>query len=46
MQSFYGTACHRVTNALILQTAKRGSHRLFDSPLLMYALYLHKEVQG
>lgn len=36
----------RVTNALILQTAKRGSHRLFDLPLLMYAVCLCKEVQG
>lgn len=47
MQSCHGTVCHRITNALILlQTAKRGSHRLFHSPLLMYTVYLHKVVRG
>lgn len=40
MQSCYVTACHRVTTALILQTGKRGSNRLFDSPLSVCCLYV------
>lgn len=40
MQSCYGTVCHRVTAALILQTDKRGSNRLFDSPLSVCYLYV------
>lgn len=39
MQSCYGTVCHRVTAALILQTGKR-SNRLFDSPLSVCYLYV------